>query len=107
MTIILSLFIANLPSDGAKGKIKQKLLKLLQKTPNPQEGDIHIFTNRIKEIESLDLAFEHQRNQGRKNVRIVKENNENEEVDRDNRYVYELCGKNHKKRRMHLRVPWL
>ena len=44
VTIMLSLFIANLPSDGAEGKIKQELLKLLQKTHNPQEGghsDIH------------------------------------------------------------------
>ena len=30
-TIMISLLIANLPSDGAEGKIKQELLKLLQK----------------------------------------------------------------------------
>ena len=60
-TVMLSLLIANLPSDGAKGKIKQELLKLLQKTPNPREDDFPLFTNNIKEIESLDLAFEHQR----------------------------------------------
>ena len=29
--IMISLLIANLPSDGAEGKIKQELLKLLQK----------------------------------------------------------------------------
>ena len=32
-TIMISLLIANLPSDGAEGKIKQELLKLLQKKP--------------------------------------------------------------------------
>ena len=93
---MISLLIANLPSDGAEGKIKQELLKLLQKKNNPSEEEFHIFTNKIKEIESLDLAFEHQRNQGRLSVRSVQENTVKEETPRP-MWVHPLCGKTHKK----------
>ena len=72
------------------------MLKLLQKKPNPSEEEFHIFTNKIKEIESLDLAFEHQRNLGR-SVRSVQENTVKEEVPRP-MWVHPLCGKAHKKR---------
>ena len=72
-------------------------MKLLQITPNPKEGYIQTFINKIKEIESLDLAFEHQRSMGRNKVRIIKENTENVELTRNTRYVHELCGKNHKR----------
>ena len=96
-TVMLSLLIANLPSDGAEGKIKQELLKLLQKTPNPREDDFHIFTNKIKEIASFDLAFKHQRNQGRNSVRVVKENMEREGAARDIPWVHQVCGKSHKR----------
>ena len=44
-TIMISLLIGNLPSEGSEGKIKQDLLKLLQEYPNPSEENLCIFAN--------------------------------------------------------------
>ena len=48
-------------------------------------------------MESLDLAFEHQRHQGRNSVRVVKENTEKEGAARDILWVNQVCGKSKKK----------
>ena len=58
-TIMISLLIANLPADGSEGKIKQDLLKLFQENPNLSEEDLCLFSNKIKEVESLGLACEY------------------------------------------------
>ena len=62
-TIMISLLIGNLPSEGSEGKIKQDLLKLLQENP----------ANKINEVESLSLACEY-RNvaTGRGGIRSVQ-----------------------------------
>ena len=95
-TIMISLLIPNLPADGSEGKIKQDLLKLFQENPNPSEEDLCLFSNKIKEVESLGLACEYRNiNTGRGGVRSVLETKKEEPVKPP--YVHYLCGKNHKK----------
>ena len=95
-TIMISLLIGNLPSEGSEGKIKQDLLKLLQENPNPSEDDLCIFANKIKEVESLGLACEYRNvTTGRGGTRYVQEIKKEETVKPP--LVHYLCGKNHKK----------
>ena len=51
-TVMISLLIGNIPTEGNEGKIKTELLKIYSETPNPLEEDLHKFLNKIKEMES-------------------------------------------------------
>ena len=71
-------------------------MKLFQENPNPSEEDLCLFSNKIKEVESLGLACEYRNiNTGRGGVRSVIETKKEEPVKPP--YVHYLYGENHKK----------
>ena len=64
-SVMISLLIGNLPTEGNEGKIKNELLKINSENPNPSEEDLHKFLNKIKEMESIVIASEFRNTTGR------------------------------------------
>ena len=95
-TVMISLLISSLPSEGNEGKIKEQLLKLYSETPNPLDEDLQKFINKIKEMESIVTASEFRNTTGGRGgtIRRVPEL-KTEETKQDNAHY--LCGKSHKK----------
>ena len=94
-SVMISLLIGNLPTEGNEGKIKSELLKIYSETPNLLEEDLQKFLNKINEMESIVIASEFRNTTGRGGtIREVKEL-KNEEPKQAS--VHHVCGKSHKR----------